>query len=174
MLTAEKTGYMLCRLAAWKTNFRIQPQNSYICRRYCLWESFKPQKQSFLFFPILQTLERIGMFLLELLTKNELYYILAMTRVMLGWYRHVDRNNSFLFIPCALYIIRCKGWKKALKQLYTTNVVVIILLICYFRIQKIAVPLQRQSEQTAWWLSEEHQNVLKREHQSGFLGDRFI
>ena len=31
----------------------------------------------------------------------------------------------------------------------TTNVVAGILLICYFRIQKIAVPLQRQSEQTA-------------------------
>ena len=31
----------------------------------------------------------------------------------------------------------------------TTNVVAGILLMCYFRIQKIAVPLQRQSEQTA-------------------------
>ena len=47
-----------------------------------------------------------------------------------------------------LYIIRCKPIKAAKKCLNTTNVVAGILLICYFRIQKIAVPLQRQSEQT--------------------------
>lgn len=47
-----------------------------------------------------------------------------------------------------LYIIRCKPIKAAKKCPNTTNVVAGILLICYFRIQKIAVPLQRQSEQT--------------------------
>ena len=45
-------------------------------------------------------------------------------------------------------MIRCKPIKAAKKCLNTTNVVAGILLICYFRIQKIAVPLQRQSEQT--------------------------
>ena len=44
-------------------------------------------------------------------------------------------------------MIRCKPIKAAKKCPNTTNVVAGILLICYFRIQKIAVPLQRQSEQ---------------------------
>ncbi len=80
----------------------------------------------------------------ETLKKSYISYNVLRLPIMLEWQKRIGCHDAFLALgPSVEY-----RWHEHSRYPNTTNVVAGILLICYFRIQKIAVPLQRQSEQT--------------------------